>query len=116
MARLITDLIPALAFPCLRCARPRLFLSRWPGGGLDKYLSRVVTELLPLVSRRYNTSTDASRVAFGGGSFAGICALYAAMAYPHVFGRVLAESPSLWVAEGRFLQDLAAHTGALPER
>lgn len=31
-------------------------------------------------------------------------ALYAAMHYPHVFGAVLAESPSLWIAEGRFLQ------------
>jgi hypothetical protein len=26
------------------------------------------------------------------------------MHYPHVFGLVLAESPSLWIAEGRFLQ------------
>ncbi len=44
-------------------------------------------------------------------------ALYAAMHYPHVFGAVLAESPSLWIAEGRFLGDMWAHGGgALPER
>jgi hypothetical protein len=33
-----------------------------------------------------------------------------------VFGAILAESPSLWIAEGRFLEDLAAHKGRLPER
>ena len=45
-----------------------------------------------------------SRLAFGGGSFAGITALMVAMQMPHVFGSVLVESPSLWVGEGRFLQ------------
>lgn len=51
------------------------------------------------------------QVAMGGGSFAGVTALYAAMHYPHVFGSVLVESPSLWIAEGQFLRDLEAHTG-----
>lgn len=32
---------------------------------------------------------------------AGVTALYAAMHCPHVFGAVLAESPSLWIAEGK---------------
>lgn len=52
----------------------------------------------------------------GGGSFAGVAALYGALHYPHVFGAVLCESPSLWIAEGRFLGDLEAHAGMLPER
>ena len=38
------------------------------------------------------------------------------MHYSHLFGAVLAESPSFWVAEGRFLRDMAAHAGPLPER
>eukprot|EP00882_Tetradesmus_deserticola_P014374 GHRQ01015285.1.p6 GENE.GHRQ01015285.1~~GHRQ01015285.1.p6 ORF type:complete len:124 (+),score=40.93 GHRQ01015285.1:550-921(+) len=46
---------------------------------------------------------DASRLAFGGGSFAGVTALLAATTLPHVFGSILVESPSLWVGEGRFL-------------
>ncbi len=58
----------------------------------------------PQVQARYSVSCDPAKVAFGGGSFAGVAALYAALHYPHVFGAVLAESPSLWVAEGRFLQ------------
>ena len=35
---------------------------------------------------QYNLATDPSRVAFGGGSFGGINALYVAMHYPHIFG------------------------------
>ena len=38
------------------------------------------------------------------------------MHYPHVFGAVLAESPSLWIAEGQFLRDMWHYRGALPER
>ncbi|KAG2443453.1 hypothetical protein HXX76_001810 [Chlamydomonas incerta] len=89
---------------------------RWPGGGLEGYMSRIVEEVMPLVQERFHTSSDPARVAFGGGSFAGVAALYAAMHYPHVFGVVLAESPSLWIAEGRFLEDMRAHRGMLPER
>ncbi|GAB4823020.1 hypothetical protein N2152v2_010066 [Parachlorella kessleri] len=89
---------------------------RWPGGGCEGYMRRLVQELMPLVSDTFATATDPARVAFGGGSFAGITALYAAMHYPHVFGSVLAESPSLWIAEGQFLRDLWDYRGPLPER
>ncbi|KAG2497276.1 hypothetical protein HYH03_004860 [Edaphochlamys debaryana] len=89
---------------------------RWPGGGLEGYMTRLVEEIMPMVQQRYGVSSDPSRVAFGGGSFAGVAALYAAQHYPHVFGAVLAESPSLWIAEGRFLQDMRQHRGMLPER
>ena len=59
---------------------------------------------------------DPDRLAFGGGSFGGVCALYAAMHYPHVFGSILAESPSLWIARGRFLSDLRNHAGPWAQR
>eukprot|EP00884_Botryococcus_braunii_P022082 jgi/Botrbrau1/8558/Bobra.0359s0022.1 len=89
---------------------------RWPGGGVDNYMHRIVEEIMPLVRERFAISSDNSKNAFGGGSFAGVTALYAALRFPHVFGSILAESPSLWIAEGRFLEDLAAHKGRLPER
>jgi len=44
---------------------------RWPGGGCEGFLRRVVQELLPLVSDTFATATHPSKVAFGGGSFAG---------------------------------------------
>jgi hypothetical protein len=34
-------------------------------------MRRLVQELMPLVTETFATATDASRVAFGGGSFAG---------------------------------------------
>jgi enterochelin esterase-like enzyme len=76
----------------------------------------VTQEIMPVISERFGGSHDPARLAFGGGSFGGVAALYAALHYPHVFGAVLAESPSLWAAEGRFLADLSAHRGPLPER
>jgi hypothetical protein len=57
------------------------------------------------------TVQDPSRLAFGGGSFAGIAALMAAMRLPHVFGGVLVESPSLWTGEGRFMEVCAYDFG-----
>lgn len=89
---------------------------RWPGGGVEQYMHRVVGEIMPLVQEHFAAASEPDRVAFGGGSFAGVCALYAAMKFPHVFGAVLAESPSLWVAEGRFLRDMEGCSGRLPER
>ncbi len=44
---------------------------RWPGGGCEGYMRRLVQELMPLVSDTFATATDPARVAFGGGSFAG---------------------------------------------
>ncbi|KAF6258832.1 Alpha/Beta hydrolase protein [Scenedesmus sp. NREL 46B-D3] len=90
--------------------------ARWPGGGAQEFLGRVQHELLPMLQDRYNLAQEPSRLAFGGGSFAGVTALMAALRLPHVFGGVLVESPSLWTGEGRFLQDLATHSGRLPER
>lgn len=89
---------------------------RWPGGGVADYMTRITEEIIPMVVHKYNVSTDPFRVAYGGGSFAGIAALYAAMHYPHVFGSILCESPSLWIAEGKFLGDIREHTGMLPDR
>ncbi|KAG1672027.1 hypothetical protein FOA52_008903 [Chlamydomonas sp. UWO 241] len=90
--------------------------ARWPGGGVEKYMERVIFEVMPMVTARFNLSTDPRRTAFGGASFGGINALHVAMNYAHVFGSVLAESPSLWIAEGRMVEDLQKHTGMLPER
>ena len=125
--------------------------ARWPGGGVDAYVDRVITEYMPFVERRFamcgpspcshnhgarsraasprpattdhsplraraRSSTDRGRRAFGGASFGGIAALHIARKAPHVFGGLLCESPSLWVGEGRYLQDLWEHTGPLPER
>ena len=72
---------------------------------------------MPLAQRLFGASADL--VAFGGSSFGGICALAAAMRFsgrPEAVGGLLVESPSLWVAEGRFLREVAAFRGPWPRR
>jgi enterochelin esterase-like enzyme len=90
--------------------------ARWPGGGVDAYVRRIVSEVMPLAEARFGASAQRTRRAFGGASFGGVAALHAALSYPHIFGSVLAESPSLWVGEGRYLDTLERHEGPLPER
>uniref|UniRef100_A0A7S1SQX9 Carbohydrate binding module family 25 domain-containing protein n=1 Tax=Tetraselmis chuii TaxID=63592 RepID=A0A7S1SQX9_9CHLO len=90
--------------------------ANWPGGGSASYLAHVAEEILPAVQTRYGTTLDPSKTLFGGSSFGGISALQAATTYPALFGRVLCESPSLWVEEGRLLERACEYDGALPER
>jgi predicted alpha/beta superfamily hydrolase len=91
--------------------------ARWPGGGVDAFLRRVVSEVLPLAEQRFGASRRRERRAFGGASFGGVAALQAALTHGDVFGGVLAESPSLWVGEGRYLDTMERHSGEmLPDR
>eukprot|EP00884_Botryococcus_braunii_P022083 jgi/Botrbrau1/8559/Bobra.0359s0023.1 len=86
-----------------------------PGGGVDDYLQAIVQEIVPYVARQYACSTIPERMAFGGSSFGGICMLRVAQTMPHVFGALLIESPSLWIAEEAFLEELLLHEGAWPQ-
>jgi len=82
---------------------------RWPGGDVEAYMDRIVHELLPLVHENWGGSMERELLAFGGASFGGVCSLYTAMHYPHVFGGVLAESPSIWSNMGAFLPMMEQH-------
>jgi enterochelin esterase-like enzyme len=50
------------------------------------YMKRLTEEIIPLVQTKFGASADPARTAFGGGSFGGVCALWAAMHYPAMFG------------------------------
>ena len=80
-----------------------------PGGGVDDYLARIMTELLPWAQQRFGLSPEPAERYFGGSSFGGICALYMAMKYPGEWAGALVESPSFWAGNGRYMADVAQH-------
>lgn len=84
-----------------------------PAGG--RYPAFLVEEVLPFVEKRYRVSRDAAQRALGGSSYGALAALYAATARPGVFGALLLESPSLYVADGRVFARVS-RAAPLPRR
>lgn len=78
-------------------------------GGADAFLDRLLTELLPEAARAL--PVDAGRRSLWGHSLAGLCALYALLARPGTFSRIVAASPSLWWGD-EFLLALEERTPA----
>lgn len=81
----------------------------WPGGGIQAYLDALSDTLLPALRSQFHVSEDPERVTFGGSSFGGICVLHAIVSghrLASAFGKALVESPSLWIDEGRYLDQV----------
>jgi enterochelin esterase-like enzyme len=70
----------------------------------SEYASFVTTELMPFIEREYPVARGASHTAFGGSSYGAVAALFTAITNPGVFGRLLLESPSLYVGRGALLK------------
>lgn len=56
----------------------------------------VVHDLLPTINKLYKTKTDAAHTAIGGISMGGYGAARFVLKYPHVFGKAVLISPSVW--------------------
>jgi predicted alpha/beta superfamily hydrolase len=69
-----------------------------------EYAKFVVDELKPFIDRTYRVAGGARNAAFGGSSYGAVAALYTVLVRPGVFGRLLLESPSLYVGRGYLLQ------------
>jgi predicted alpha/beta superfamily hydrolase len=70
-----------------------------------RYHTFLTKEVMPFVEQRYRVAKGAENTGLGGSSLGGLICLYVAMAAPEIFGRLLVESPSLWVANRQFLRD-----------
>lgn len=70
-----------------------------------KYPEFLVKEVMPLINTMYRTKTDADSTGIGGSSAGAVAALYAVLAKPGHFGRLLMESPSLYISEGQLIKD-----------
>lgn len=73
-----------------------------------------VNEFKPYIDSHYRTYKSPKYTGICGSSMGGLMALYAAAHYSHVFGRIAALSPSLWIAGKPFL-DLVKEADIHPE-
>jgi len=62
-------------------------------------------EVMPLIEERYSISRGPDNTGLGGSSLGGLITLYTQLAAPGVFGRLLVESPSLFVANRKILKE-----------
>jgi enterochelin esterase-like enzyme len=75
----------------------------WPLG--RRYPEFLLKEVMPLVESEYQVATGPDNTGLGGSSLGGLITLYTLMVEAGVFGMVLVESPSLFVAKRRILAD-----------
>jgi predicted alpha/beta superfamily hydrolase len=69
-----------------------------------KYPDFLIREVMPFINRRYRTETGAEHTGLGGSSYGALIALYTVTIRPGVFGRLLLESPSLYVSDARVIK------------
>ena len=94
-----TDVLPDREWPVEDDRNPT---ARKPLG--LEYAEFVTREVLPFVARNYPVARGASNAGFGGSSYGAIAALNTVLVKPGVFGRLLLESPSLYVGKEYLLR------------
>lgn len=69
---------------------------KYGGGKGDHYLKFIVETLKPYIDQHYRTKSGQKHTTIGGSSLGGLIAVYGAVEYPKIFGKVLALSPAFW--------------------
>ncbi|HXW93361.1 MAG TPA: alpha/beta hydrolase-fold protein [Terriglobales bacterium] len=64
----------------------------------------LASEVMPFVSERYRIAGGPENTGLGGSSLGALISLYTAIERPGMLGRLLLESPSLFVSKGRILR------------
>lgn len=80
-----------------------------------RYVEFVTREVVPFIERTYPVSRRVSSRGFGGSSYGALAALLTVLERPGVFGRLLLESPSLYVGR-RLLLRRARRAARWPSR
>ncbi len=70
-----------------------------------KYPDFLLREVVPFIEQRYRTAKGPENTGLGGSSLGASISLYTTMAVPGAFGRLLLESPSLFVSNRQLLRD-----------
>lgn len=71
-----------------------------------KYAEFLIKEVMPFLQKRYRIATGPENTGIGGSSYGAVVSLTAVLQHPGVFGKLLLESPSLWVGDGKLLADM----------
>lgn len=71
----------------------------------QRYPEFLRREVMPLIESYYAMAKGPENTGLGGSSLGGLITLYTQLAAPGVFGRLLIESPSLYVANGKILEE-----------
>jgi len=77
-----------------------------PQGG--RYLKFLLDEVVPFVRQRYRVASGAENTGLGGSSLGAIISLFTVMERPGIFGRLLLESPSLYISNRQLLKQSRA--------
>lgn len=71
--------------------------SQYGGGEGGQYVNFLVKTLKPFIDSAYRTKSGPENTGIMGSSLGGHISTYAAMRFPHVFGKVGAFSPAYWI-------------------
>ena len=80
-----------------------------------RYPKFLIDEVMPFLWPRYRIARGPENTGLGGSSMGALISLYTALDRPGVFGRLLLESPSLFIS-GRRLLKYSRYFNAWPER
>jgi predicted alpha/beta superfamily hydrolase len=83
-----------------RCFSPPIFR---PLG--KRYVHFLVREVMTFMQREYRVDKGPENTGIGGSSLGGLIALYTAISVPGLFGKLLIESPSLFLAKRQILKE-----------
>jgi len=72
----------------------------------DRMPNVMFEEIVPFINSHFRTRTGTDNVAIGGSSFGAVAALYCAIAKQGSVGKLLLESPSLYVHDGWLFKQL----------
>ena len=75
-----------------------------------RYPAFLVDEVIPFIEARYRVAREPEHRGVGGSSAGGLAAINAVVTRPGVFGRLLVESPSIYVDDGHILKAAAGVT------
>jgi predicted alpha/beta superfamily hydrolase len=76
------------------------------GSDYPAFLTR---EVMPFIEKNYRVRTGPENTGLGGSSYGGLVTFYVALHTNHVFGRLLIESPSLYVKDHAVLKEAVHH-------